>query len=207
MGGCVWVCISPEGKIINYSALRQIMIGTGVFKISESKDGRALITGTHSTDSCSWFEVDVNGNYATEGNGLRKYGSFRGASGTPTSEQSEAIIFANGKGFMASRTNSDCYQWIWNTAIYSTSGVYESNKINEGAGTVSTALFYVESELPTGTTITYEATANDSNWETITPGTVHSFTNTGNVLKFRANMTTSDTSVSPHITSWGVKYG
>lgn len=47
---------------------------------------------------------------------------------------------------------------------------------------------------------------NGSHWEQVTPGSEHSFTNTGNQLKWKAVLTTTNSSKTPTISSLSISY-
>lgn len=63
--------------------------------------------------------------------------------------------------------------------------VLQSEKIHDQAETVTKARLNVNSDLITGT-LTWEMSADGTNWEAVTVGEVHSFTDTGQTVYYRA---------------------
>ncbi|MBI4833977.1 MAG: DUF4082 domain-containing protein [Planctomycetes bacterium] len=66
----------------------------------------------------------------------------------------------------------------------------QSLKANAGASTINKATLIATQTL-NGGAITYEMTANGSNWESVTPGVEHIFSNPGTDLRWRANISTA----------------
>jgi len=59
---------------------------------------------------------------------------------------------------------------------------------------------------PTGTSITYYCSNDDgATWESVTSGVEHTFTSTGNEFKWRADLTTTDNTVTPTISDISFK--
>jgi hypothetical protein len=105
---------------------------------------------------------------------------------------------------------------------YMTGISFESAYVNEGdavsknlfnaddfAGNyvVSDAMLIVEEDVPENTSITYYMTADGENWQEITPNESFEFDVTGTVLKWKAVLATSDTSITPVLKGVAVSYG
>jgi len=73
--------------------------------------------------------------------------------------------------------------------------------------TVTSATLTPIHSTPAGTSIAYSLSAdNGANWEMVTPGVEHDFTNTGKQLRWRAMLYTSDKLVAPSISNLTITY-
>ena len=72
---------------------------------------------------------------------------------------------------------------------------------------ITSATLTAVDNIPSSTTISYELSANGgSNWETITPGIEHIFSVPGYQLKWRAVLSTTDSSATPTISNISIYY-
>jgi hypothetical protein len=75
------------------------------------------------------------------------------------------------------------------------------------SSTIVSATLIANDTIPTSTAITYHLSAdNGMNWEVVTPGAEHVFTNTGDQLKWRAVLSTSDILETPLIYDLSINY-
>ncbi|NPD88148.1 MAG: hypothetical protein HGN29_05475 [Asgard group archaeon] len=75
------------------------------------------------------------------------------------------------------------------------------------SATIVSATLVENSNTPAPTSISYSLSAdNGINWELVTPGTKNDFVNTGNQLKWKAILTTSDVLVTPMLYSLSITY-
>ena len=82
-----------------------------------------------------------------------------------------------------------------------------SSIFSASSSTITSATIIASDSLPVDTAITYLMSADGgSNWETITPGVEHVFSNTGNQLKWKAILTTSNVLISPVIYDLSIDY-
>ena len=81
------------------------------------------------------------------------------------------------------------------------------NVFSSSSSTITSATLVANDNTPFHTSITYSLSADGGiNWETITPGIEHVFTNTGTQLKWKAVLTTSDFLVTPSINNLSIDY-
>jgi hypothetical protein len=72
---------------------------------------------------------------------------------------------------------------------------------------IENATLTVDSWVPLGISIGYELSADGGlHWETVTPGVEHYFMYPGNDLRFRANLTSGYTDISPHLYEITINY-
>jgi len=92
---------------------------------------------------------------------------------------------------------------------YESPGVAQSTTVFSGVSSVSlvSATLTSSNSIPSGTAISYYLSSdNGVNWESVTPGVEHIFTNTGNQLKWKAVMSTTDILKTPVITELTLDY-
>ncbi|MCA1057597.1 DNRLRE domain-containing protein [Rossellomorea aquimaris] len=71
------------------------------------------------------------------------------------------------------------------------------------SGNISTVHLSTVEETPSGTSITYEASADGGHtWEEVHPNQTHALSHTGSTLTLRATLNASSTGVSPVLDSW-----
>ena len=82
-----------------------------------------------------------------------------------------------------------------------------SSKLNSTAQNIYKATLTATASVPTNTAITYYL-SNDggSSWHEVTSGTEYSFASGGSDLRWKANLTTSNASITPEITAIAVSY-
>ena len=112
---------------------------------------------------------------------------------------------------MIERFNFDTYKdtvnttATWNTAgettTYTSGQLSQSLSVALNNGTITTATL---TSTEVSGSFTYEITANGTNWETVTSGTAHNFTNTGADLRWRA---TENNTSTGEINNIQIKYG
>jgi hypothetical protein len=72
---------------------------------------------------------------------------------------------------------------------------------------IENATLNAQSWIPAGTQILYELSADGgAHWEIVTPGVEHNFMYFGNDLRFRANITSNYTDISPHLYEITIDY-
>jgi len=87
-----------------------------------------------------------------------------------------------------------------NQEIYNLSGVAQSTKINTITDTIVRATLTATDNQPSNTPITYYMSVDGgSHWEEVTKGVEHNFTYTGNNLRWKAALSTTDNGVTPYI--------
>lgn len=107
-------------------------------------------------------------------------------------------IFASGYGEPALYTASMKLQ---------SSGSVQSDTVDAISESIAHATLTAAQTTPTNTSITYQLSADGgSHWETVTSGAEHDFTNTGSNLKWKAALSTTDTSKTPTIDSLSIDY-
>lgn len=77
-----------------------------------------------------------------------------------------------------------------------------SGKINSGTDTITSAILYEKDVVePTGASISawHMSADGGSNWEAVTPGSQHTFSNSGNDLRWRATLSNTDSAVTATI--------
>jgi hypothetical protein len=87
--------------------------------------------------------------------------------------------------------------------------IARTSVIPTGSGSYSlmNAILTVTDNKPSSTTLTYYLSAdNGNNWESITPGTKHVFVYSGNQLKWKAVLTTTNISVTPEVFDVSIVY-
>lgn len=84
----------------------------------------------------------------------------------------------------------------------------ESNVIySPSSSSIVSATLTANDTNPSYANLTYYLSAdNGNNWETVTPGIEHIFSNTGNQLKWQANLTTTDVSITAKIYNISITY-
>lgn len=87
-------------------------------------------------------------------------------------------------------------------------GTFYSTELDNTSNSITHSNIYkIDDTTPTGTSITYTETANDSNYETVTENVWHTFTNTGTVLKYKAELTPStDKTETPRMKGYAINY-
>ncbi|MFH1227439.1 MAG: fibronectin type III domain-containing protein, partial [Planctomycetota bacterium] len=87
-----------------------------------------------------------------------------------------------------------------NGNIYQSSSTVQSIKLNSGSTVTSIVCLNPAHSIPANTTISYEVTANGgANWYGVTPNVSYSLPVTGTDLRWKATLSTSDTSATPSI--------
>ena len=82
-----------------------------------------------------------------------------------------------------------------------------NNVFSASTSSIKSATLVVNANTPTLTSISYSLSADGgSNWETITPELEHIFSNTGDQLKWKAVLTTTDVLASPIINNLSIDY-
>ncbi|MHA2428921.1 MAG: hypothetical protein ACXADB_12935, partial [Candidatus Hermodarchaeia archaeon] len=72
---------------------------------------------------------------------------------------------------------------------------------------IENATITAQDWIPAGTQILYELSADGGvHWELVTPGVEHNFMYLGNDLRFRANITSNNTDISPHLYELTINY-
>ncbi len=90
---------------------------------------------------------------------------------------------------------------------YQSSATVRTTTLDATANNITSATLTITSSTPAGTAIT-SLLSNDggTTWTTSTPGTVLTFPTAGSDLRYRANLTTSDTSVTPTISAVSIAF-
>lgn len=92
---------------------------------------------------------------------------------------------------------------------YESEAVAQSTEIFSGLDTVilSQATLSVSASIPVGTTLLYYLSSdNGTHWEQVSPGLVHSFTNIGNILKWRVSLSSTAPYSTPRLNSLNISY-
>lgn len=83
----------------------------------------------------------------------------------------------------------------------------QSTKINTTTESIVKATLNEVITSTSGGTVNYYLSANGgTNWESVTPGVEHTFTNSGNDLRWKANLSTTDPAVTPEVDSLSINY-
>jgi len=148
--------------------------------------------------------------YAIQG---REDGDFRGFNWSGSTWQSDTVIVNNlgDIGGHASPTvfqmddvwylitgslGADFYGFSWG---YNSSGTLTSTTNTTSSNIINVTPTITETT-PPGTTITYDCSNdNGTTWESVSDSVEHTFSSTGNQFKWRAKLTTTDTSITPTI--------
>lgn len=88
---------------------------------------------------------------------------------------------------------------------YSPSAQGQSKKLNVDDGRITDVTLTATAD-PAGQTITYWAAADGVTFEQVTPGEVHAFAATGNDLRWRVVMSTTDVHATPIVTGLSLSY-
>lgn len=116
--------------------------------------------------------------------------------------------YENNCGYTFGGLGSSTYNTIvktTKTATYATPKVVQSLSVVTGT-TITQAVLNASQSVPAGTSIAYEMTANGTNWENVTAGTVHQFVYTGSDLRWRATLSTTNNNVTPIINQINIYY-
>ncbi len=82
--------------------------------------------------------------------------------------------------------------------VYQASAAGQSNKLNT-AQQLFTSVTLAATDFPNGQTIQYFVAADGVSFELVTPGVAHTFTAPGSDLRFRIELSTTDTNVTPEV--------
>lgn len=89
---------------------------------------------------------------------------------------------------------------------YLSDGIAQTTKINSALGKINKATLTV-TENPNGQTINYFLSADGgTNFESVTPGIEHAFVSTGDDLRFRAELSTTNPAVTPTLNNISISY-
>jgi len=90
---------------------------------------------------------------------------------------------------------------------YETEKVVESNTLNDAlTDNIVSATLTVEEDTPENTNITYQLSTDSENFEDVTPGEELTFTNPGINLRYKITLSTTDTSITPTVSSVSIDY-
>jgi len=90
---------------------------------------------------------------------------------------------------------------------YASSGFGATRNVNATASNIKSATLTTTANIPASTSIQYSLSANGgTNWETVSPGSAYTFTNLGNDLRLRIDLSTSNSSVSPSVSNITLNY-
>jgi hypothetical protein len=112
--------------------------------------------------------------------------------------QSGNTFLENFKDTKFKGTNTTATWTSTGSATFTAGQLIESKSIDFGNGTITAATFTF-TEL--SGTFSYEATADGTNWESVTSGVAHNFTNTGSDLRFRATESGASTGEISQVTA------
>lgn len=111
--------------------------------------------------------------------------------------------------YLADGTNGLQILDVSNIYRYRTEGTAQSIAvfIGDAESLLKYATLVKEDTILTDTSIDYFLSAdNGANWESVTPGVVHNFSNTGYILKWKAVLTTTNIDSTPLIDSIAISY-
>jgi len=177
--------------------------GNTTVRLWNDGGGTAIVTATVSSavgwqwatlatpiavTATTYYRVGVDSTY---------YWWYNDYYGTPVTKKNiyiESSVWNAGGGFGCPTTTDQ--SWMHGFAdiefvpTISSSVQGQSIKVNSGGATRYSALLTATATIPSGASITYQMTANGgTNWEAVTSGTSHTFTNTGTDLRWRATLT------------------
>lgn len=124
-----------------------------------------------------------------------------------TAEFSHVAMESDLNGMILGYDSTSGYYVNTISTTYNTSNsLIQSLTIDATTATISTATLTATTSTPTGTSIAFQLSANGgTNWENVTSGEAHAFTNTGSDLRWRATLTGTSTA-TPVITQVQVAY-
>ena len=120
-----------------------------------------------------------------------------------------AVVVVGDYVYLADGTNGLQILDVSNIYRYRTEGFAQSNMIfiADAESLLKYATLVKEDTILTDTSIDYFLSAdNGANWESVTPGVVHNFSNTGYILKWKAVLTTTNIDSTPLIDSIAISY-
>ena len=87
---------------------------------------------------------------------------------------------------------------------YNLSGNYTTNTLATGATNYVSAILNATAKVPSGTSIKYYLSPDGTNYELVTNGLEHTFSNSGTTLSFRAVLSTTSQNITPILYSFNI---
>lgn len=169
----------------------------------EQDIGNAFVVG-HATNGVIGVANGVGSGQITIGTGDLGSSSttrvFSGATGFKEALRDNSYI--DTVNTTASVVTSSPYQ-----VLFDATEVLQSKSVELGNGNISRATLYIPSEAISGTSLTYQLSVNGgSNWESVSLNQEHTFTNTGDDLRYKITAGATASSVTVRDTSTGYDY-
>lgn len=180
-----------EQGLVNESLLAELR--DFFFTISPVNRFVKVLSQTYNSGSgISMYGFGTSDGYHNWGSG--KWGEHSNAFNAQTTHYVAQYLNKYTEKFLDTKfknTSNTTATWSTGGSVTFTSGqIAESESVDYNNGTITQAKL---TATETSGSFTYEVTADGTNWETVTSGTLHTFTNTGTDLRWRATENAAST--------------